>query len=133
MGEIVAPPSVMWRHPDLKSGAKIRWQGLFPLFTQLCDCAPSYPPLGSQTDCTNFKFAHPPTPKDRSEGCGRFESALGHGLLGLSGGQFELKGRGGGRVGFPNLIYNYRMLVLSTLNSINAVLTIVHKCYVFVV
>ena len=31
MGEIVAPPSVMWRRPDLKSGAKIRWHGLLDL------------------------------------------------------------------------------------------------------
>ena len=28
MGGIVAPPSVMWWRPDLKSGVKIRWQGL---------------------------------------------------------------------------------------------------------
>ena len=27
LGGIVAPPSVIW-HPDLKSGVKIRWQGL---------------------------------------------------------------------------------------------------------
>ena len=28
MGGIVAPPGVVWWRPDLKSGAKIRWQGL---------------------------------------------------------------------------------------------------------
>ena len=28
MAGIVAPPGVVWWHPDLKSGAKIRWQGL---------------------------------------------------------------------------------------------------------
>ena len=34
LGGIMAPPSVMWHLPDLKSGAKIRWQGLL---SQFCD------------------------------------------------------------------------------------------------
>ena len=36
MGGIVAPSSVMWWSPDLKGGAKIRWQGLLWLAMRVC-------------------------------------------------------------------------------------------------
>ena len=37
--EIVVPPSVKWRHPEVQKGAKISWQGV------LCDF--SVPPNSS--------------------------------------------------------------------------------------
>ena len=42
MGGIVAPPSVMWLRPDLKSGVKIRWQGLLDTFCVVGICITSY-------------------------------------------------------------------------------------------
>ena len=35
LGEIVAPPSVLWRRPDLKRGMEIRWQGLLGIKPQI--------------------------------------------------------------------------------------------------
>ena len=47
MGGIVAPPSVIWRRPDLKSGTKIRWQGVLTVHCVLSKVMRLAPPMAA--------------------------------------------------------------------------------------